>query len=403
MKNKLLKFLLFSAIALAAVKSVDIYATEYVSEIGTGEESQTEIETETELETEPEEVVQPITTYEFENNREEAAIGENIIHNLTLEAGDKKKVLMRKDSKKNISVRELTYLPSGSLVNSSDSMCTFKKFKVEAWESSNPGVAKVSKPDADTYPVITGVSEGNATIEIIYSYTYQDVKAYYKTSAVVTIQAKNRDVGLSPKTLIRGESVTYTPVLMEKTYTYTDEQGKQITETKLPESITWLSSSAKASVNQGTVTGLLQGTATITLKYKYSFSDGTLTCYDKVKVTTNCYTVEGQKIYVQPSVVNDADASPAINAACEYARDHATDENPYTVILEGGTYKLATAAVRLYSNTTLDMTDGAILKFAGVGGTFRINTVSKSPISTPISNVVEQLRILIFLLLKAFW
>ena len=80
---------------------------------------------------------------------------------------------------------------------------------------------------------------------------------------------------MSPKTLIRVESVAYTPVLMEKTYTYTDEQGKQITETKLPESITWLSSSAKASVNQGTVTGLLQGTATITLKYKYSFSDGT--------------------------------------------------------------------------------------------------------------------------------
>lgn len=383
MKNKLQRFLLFSAIILTTAKPVDIYATEYVSEIGTGEESQveTEVETETELETEPEEVLQPITTYEFENNRMEAAISENIIHNLTLEAGDKKKVLMRKDSKKNISVRALTYLPSGSLVNSSDSMCTFKKFRVEAWESSNPSVAKVSKPDADTYPVITGVAEGNATIEIIYSYTYQDIKAYYKTSAVVTIQAKNRDVGLSPKTLIRGESVTYTPVLMEKTYTYTDEQGKQITETKLPESITWSSSSAKASVNQGTVTGLLQGTATITLKYKYSFSDGTLTCYDKVKVTTNCYTVEGQKIYVQPSVVNDADASPAINAACEYARDHATDENPYTVILEGGTYKLATAAVRLYSNTTLDMTDGAILKFAGVGGRDKSTNILKLGIS----------------------
>ena len=131
MKNKLLRFLLFSAIALATVTSVDIYATEYVSEIGTGEESQveTEVETETELETEPEEALQPITTYEFENNRMEAAISENIIHNLTLEAGDKKKVLMHKDSKKNISVKALTYLPSGSLVNSSDSMCTFKKFK----------------------------------------------------------------------------------------------------------------------------------------------------------------------------------------------------------------------------------------------------------------------------------
>ena len=86
-------------------------------------------------------------------------------------------------------------------------------------------------------------------------------------------------------------------------------------------------------------------------------------------------------IYVQPSVVNDADASPAINAACKYARDYATDENPFTVILEGGTYKLATAAVRLYSNTTLDMTDGAILKFAGVGGRDKSTNILKLGIS----------------------
>ena len=39
---------------------------------------------------------------------------------------------------------------------------------------------------------------------------------------------------------------------------------------------------------------------------------------------------------------------------------------------------------------------------AGVGGTFLINTVSSPPISTPISKVVEQLKILIFLFLNSF-
>ena len=34
MKNKLQRFLLFSAIILTTAKPVDIYATEYVSEIG---------------------------------------------------------------------------------------------------------------------------------------------------------------------------------------------------------------------------------------------------------------------------------------------------------------------------------------------------------------------------------
>ena len=414
MRSKRKKLVMFLMIFLLGTKCADLRAEEYVSgnrvEIETENETETNTEENTEentetnteentetnteenteenLETgtdaEDEKTAKTYIEYEFDNNDAAYAIREQTIHALSIEAGDRKSVRMNRDSKKKISVEKLVYLESGDLVDSKETVCTFKNFKVESWKSSNTKVIKIDKLQADTYPVIAAAGTGTATITIVYSYSYEGEKAYYKTSATVNVLEKNRDIGLKPTTIVRGTSVTLKPVLKARTYTYTDENGIEVTETKKPEIVSWTSSApAKITVDQGKVTGIIQGSAIITLRYKYAFSDGTLACFDHVTVTSNCFTVKGQKIYIQPSVANDADASPAINTACVYARDHATDAKPYKIILKKGTYKLATAAVRLYSNMTLDMRDGAVLKFAGVGGRDKSTQVLKLGISGP--------------------
>ena len=305
---------------------------------------------------------QPVEdTYYYENMEPLMAREEASLHDVAMEVGDRKKLLINKDSSKII---EVSHGWEGS------TNYKFSKFNVEAYTSTDSSVVKITRPGGEKYPFLTAMAPGTAVVEVLYSYSHEEWKAYYKARATITVtEAIHKNTGMFPVTMMRGESVTYTQVLAERTNTYVDANGQVITETKAPESVTWTSSApAIVSVKGGLVTGRLQGTAAITLKYKYAFSDGTVTCSDKVSVTSNCYWPEGNTIYFQPSVLEDEDAAPAINAALEYAALHATDEMPFTVMFQEGVYKLASATVRIYSNTTLDLRAGATLSFAGVGG-----------------------------------
>lgn len=333
------------------------------------EQEQNTISTEKPAEEENTEILSWVE-YEYSNSDVAHTIVENVIHDISVEVGDQKKLKISKDSKKTVKVNEVVYDQNDNILSSKVRSCKFGSFQLESWKSSNDQVVKISKSEASSLPTLTARAPGIATIEIVYSYTNSkyNLKAYYQSKATVTVNAAYRDIGLAPATIIRGESITYKPNLPDRTNSYTDRQGNFITETCAPESVTWSSSSGKASVENGKVEGLLEGTATITLKYKYMFTDGSVTCTDKVKVTINCYTVNGEVINIQASVAEDEDAAPTINAACAFARDHATDETPYVIKFEKGTYKLASSTIRLFSNTILDMRDGAVLQFAGVGG-----------------------------------
>ena len=64
---------------------------------------------------------------------------------------------------------------------------------------------------------------------------------------------------------------------------------------------------------------------------------------------------------------DERDDREAIQAALDYARDHATGNQPVTVRLEDGVYRLD-APVFIYSHTRLTLSDGAELLYTGSGG-----------------------------------
>ena len=308
----------------------------------------------------------------YENNTVESAVSESTVHSITIETGAKKQLGLNSDESKTLAISVPVYGDDGEeIIGYSTDSADFTGCTIESAESSDTAVATIKANSSGSKVVISAVSEGSAEYTIVYSYTYGEYKAYYKTSATVTVTAKtNGNCNLYDETITRGDSITYSPETYILTNTYTDEKGDAVTETKSPSSVEWISSDdGIASVSgQGVVKGLLQGTVTITYKCTYDFADGNYFYYGKAKVTVNCFTVEGTVITLQSSLTDDEDAAAAINAACVYARDNATDDAPFTIVFPEGTFKLGTATIRIYSNTTLDLTGGAVLKFTGVGG-----------------------------------
>lgn len=73
-----------------------------------------------------------------------------------------------------------------------------------------------------------------------------------------------------------------------------------------------------------------------------------------------CYAYE-KVLYVSQQDIADSTPSIAIQKALDEARDNATDNTTYYVKVEGGIYEIDTA-IRIYSNTTLDVTGVELVK-----------------------------------------
>ncbi|MCR5784405.1 MAG: right-handed parallel beta-helix repeat-containing protein [Eubacterium sp.] len=307
-----------------------------------------------------------------ENVSVETASSETIVHDISVEADTRKVINFSTDESKDIEVSVPVYDETGEEITGyTTETYSFTYDKIVEVSSSDTAVATIKTNSSGKKVVVTALAAGTTEYTLIYSYSYDDMTVYYKSTATLTVNEKTSgECNLYDATILRGiETVTYSPVTYTLENTYKDENGKTVTERMSPSSVEWITSDdTVVSVNGGVVEGLMQGTVTVSLKCCYEFSDGTYYYYGRAKVTVNTYTVDGNVITIQSEVANDSDAAAAINAACVYARDNATDDNPYTIVLSEGTYLLTSATIRIYSNTTLDLTSGAVLKFAGVGG-----------------------------------
>ena len=73
----------------------------------------------------------------------------------------------------------------------------------------------------------------------------------------------------------------------------------------------------------------------------------------------------GTTINLSGQVRAGEDIEAKVNEALRTARDNATAENPYTIIIPKGSYKLS-GQLRIYSNTTLQAT-GATITYSNDG------------------------------------
>lgn len=73
------------------------------------------------------------------------------------------------------------------------------------------------------------------------------------------------------------------------------------------------------------------------------------------------YTVDNNTVYVDGA--GQVDITGDLNSALLYARDNATSDNKITVKVKSGNYNL-TGCLHIYSNTTLDLTEGVTLTYS---------------------------------------
>lgn len=160
--------------------------------------------------------------------------------------------------------------------------------------------------------------------------------------------------------ILKGQAAFLTYQLPSVRYHfYSAADGTPMVEVGYPEIIKWSSSNSSiATVDNGIVYAWSEGTVTAKMSYRYVFPSGYIekgTASAKVRVAA--YYIQGSQIVIEPALLVDNDLTYSLNDALEFARDNATAEVPYTVIVPAGNYKI-TSNLRIYSNTTLDLTAG---------------------------------------------
>jgi parallel beta-helix repeat protein len=168
--------------------------------------------------------------------------------------------------------------------------------------------------------------------------------------------------------LTRGTSDTLTfEIPVEEEYV-TGEDGTVYNQFVYPE-VTKITSSkpSVAGYDDGTVTGLADGTATVKISYRYSFQSGTVKKSASVKIRVVPYKKDGTTLTIVRSLVEDGDIYYCLNTAAKEARDFATAENPYVIRVPAGNYTLSNTVV-LYSNVTVSMNAKTVITMTGPTG-----------------------------------
>lgn len=294
-------------------------------------------------------------------------VEEQTLHDVTVCVGQKKKLI----ASKNI---------DGKLIHIFES--SKPKYVLIDWYSSDESVASAEKENKSKNPYVQGISEGTAEYTIEYYCKQESGLVYYRSTIEVMVEKAEESVFAEQEyTLARGEAVTVEAFPKEKTNVYVDALGEEHIEIVKPQIAGWKSSSQeKALVEAKDVEGAeIPGSSaeietlggsrvTVTLTYKYPFSDGSLICEDAITIHIIRYVVEDDRIIMDQTLTEEEDAVSYINAATMYARDCADEDRIYTIVFPEGVYNIGAESIRVYSNTTLDLTEGATLKFTGVGG-----------------------------------
>jgi parallel beta-helix repeat protein len=177
--------------------------------------------------------------------------------------------------------------------------------------------------------------------------------------------------------LTRGTSDTLTFELPVEEEYVTGADGTGYNQFVYPE-VTKITSSKPSVVayDDGTITGVKDGTAAINLAYKYSFQSGTVKKSVSVRIQVVPYIKSGNVLTLDESLVEGGDIYSCLNAAAKEAMDFATAENPYVIRIPAGKYTLS-KTVHLYSDVTVEMDPETVITMtASTGNMFFLGTVS---------------------------
>jgi parallel beta-helix repeat protein len=168
--------------------------------------------------------------------------------------------------------------------------------------------------------------------------------------------------------LTRGTSDTLTFKLPVEEEYVTGADGAGYNQFVYPE-VTKITSSkpSVAGYDDGTVTGLTDGTATIKISYRYSFHSGTVKKSASVRIHVVPYKKSGTTLTIVGSLVEDGDIYYCLNAAAKEAKEYATAENPYIIRVPAGNYTLSNT-ILLYSNVTVSMNAETVITMTGPTG-----------------------------------
>lgn len=168
--------------------------------------------------------------------------------------------------------------------------------------------------------------------------------------------------------ITKGTSTSLTFQIPAQTVAITGEDGVVRYETVYPEVIKYKNSKPSiVGFDNGTVTGYKEGTSTIKITYRYTFSTYSVTETTAVYVRVVAYTRSGNTFFIDPNLLENNDITYSLIEASAQARDLATDADHYAIKVPAGNYILSDV-VHLYSNITFEMDPATVITSTAPSG-----------------------------------
>lgn len=169
--------------------------------------------------------------------------------------------------------------------------------------------------------------------------------------------------------ITKGTSVPLSFTIQPQTETYVDEYGNIQYETVYPE-ITKVKNTqpGRVSYENGILTAIEEGSATIKLTYQFCFHDYTIIETALARVRVVAYSRSGNTFIFHPDLLTNQDITYSFIDASVQARELATDEDHYAIQIPGGNYVLSDV-IHLYSNITIDLAEDTVITTTAPSGT----------------------------------
>jgi parallel beta-helix repeat protein len=224
----------------------------------------------------------------------------------------------------------------------------------------------------------------NSYLRVLFFFFFCSAIIFGAKIRVWAINVNVSDVEASGTTplyyLTRGTSDTLTFELPVEEEYVTGADGTGYDRFVYPE-VTKITSSkpSVAGYDNGTVTGVKDGTATIKIAYNYSFYSGTVKKSVSVRIQVVPYKKNGNVLTLDESLVEGGDIYYCLNAAAKEAKEYATEKNPYLIRVPAGSYTLS-GQINIYSDVTIEMDAATVITMTAPTGCnmFFLGTVAGS-------------------------